>query len=98
MHERVIRRYQYHGAEQTSDERVVVADDRVLDDVREEQQDDEVERVQLRERALPREVEEDEQRAVDRRRSDSLLRRRDTEVHQVVEHPAGFATAARAPS
>src|SRR6266446_6003859 len=93
MHDCVVRDYQNHCAEQPAREREVVADDRVLDDVRQQQQNDEVERVQLRDRALPGEVQEDDEREIDGNRANRLLGGRDPEVNQVVDHTTGVRYA-----
>ena len=85
-HDDDVHREQDRGAEQPARERVVVPDHRVLDDVREQQQHDEVERVQLRELALPGQVQQDEQPAVDGGRAERLLAGRDPHVHRSLPH------------
>jgi hypothetical protein len=84
-HDEVVAADEDCGAEQPAGQREVVADDRVLDDVRQQEQDDEVERVQLCELPLPREVQQDEQAEVDGDGPDRLLPGRDAEVEQVVD-------------
>jgi hypothetical protein len=71
--EEVVAGDEHQGAEEPAEQRVVVPDDRVLDDVREEQEDDEVEGVQLRELALAGEVDQDDEREIDRERADGLV-------------------------
>jgi len=71
--ERVVGRDEQRSGEEAAEQRVVVADDRVLDDVRDQEQDDEVERRQLRQLALAGQVDEDDEREVDGERPRGLV-------------------------
>jgi len=71
------------GADEPADERVVVPDDGVLHRVREHQEDDQVERVQLRELPLAREAEPDDEEAVDQDRAEHLLEHRERESEEM---------------
>ncbi len=62
-----------HRADPRAGDRVVVADDAVLHGVRDRQQDDEVERAELRELALAREAKRDHQEQVDEEGAQDLL-------------------------
>jgi len=59
-----------------ANQRIVIADDRVLDGVGQQQQDDEVERIELRQLAFAREAKPDQQKGVDDRRANDLLAER----------------------
>ena len=63
--------------------RVVVADDRVLDGVRQSQQNDQVERVELRQLALAGQPETDDQERVDQDGAQDLLEHGQAEVEHV---------------
>ena len=67
-HDGIVDRQERRGAEDATRHRIVVADDRVLHRVRERQQDDEIERVQLRELALAGETQPDDQERVHQHR------------------------------
>ena len=64
-------------ADDPAEERVVVADDRVLHRVREQEQDDEIEGVELSHLALPGEAEADEEEDVNEDGAKKLFRDRD---------------------
>src|SRR5207247_3251123 len=81
-HERV-RREQGRGAEQPAGDRVVVADDGVLHGVREREQHDQVEGIELRQLPLAGEPEADHQEGVDDDGPQHLLRDRHAEVEHV---------------
>src|SRR5438105_4793875 len=89
--EHVVAEEQDGRAEQSAEQRVVVPDDRVLHDVRQQEQDDEVERAHLRELPLTCDPKQDEQAEVDRERPDHLVPPRQAEMDQVVGHALGFA-------
>jgi len=72
-HEQGIDHEQRRRPGDPADERVVVADDRVLHRVGEEEQHDEVERVELRQFALARQAEANQQERVDDQRPNDLL-------------------------
>ena len=61
------------AADDPADERVVVADDRVLHRVREQEQHDEVERIELRQLAFAGESKSAEEKRVDGDRPEELL-------------------------
>ena len=79
----VIAGDEHRRAKEPAEQRVVVADDRVLDDVREEQEDDEVEGGQLRELALAGQVDEDDERQVDRNCADGLVEQAEADEARV---------------
>jgi len=68
-----VDRQQRRRADDAPEQRIVIADDRVLHRVREQQQHDEVERVELRQLAFPRDAQSDEEKDVDDDRADQLL-------------------------
>ena len=70
-------------ADQTANERIVIADDRVLHRVGEQEQHDEIERVELRQLALAGEPEPDEQERVDDERANELFADRDAGDEEV---------------
>jgi len=72
-HEQGINHEQRRRPGDPADERVVVADDRVLHRVGEKEQHDEVERVELRQFALARQAEANQQKRVDDQRPNDLL-------------------------
>src|SRR5262249_3442376 len=76
--------------QQAARERRLVPDDRVLHDVREQEEDDEVERAHLRELALPGEPKQDEQAEVHDERADDLVPPGKAEVNEVVVHRSGI--------
>ena len=78
--EQVVAEHEQRRAEEAPEQRVVVSDDRVLDDVREEQEHDQVEGGELRQLPLAREVDQDEEREVDGERPCGLVE--DAEVDE----------------
>ena len=83
-HQHAVHDDQRDRAQQPADEAVVVADHRVLHDVRQEQQHHQVERVELRQVPLPRQAEQQEDAEVHRDGADHLLGERDAGGEQVV--------------
>jgi hypothetical protein len=71
--------------DETAHERVVRTDDRVLDDVAEKQQHDEVEGVQLGRGPFPEQPQEQEDEQVDDGRPEDLLADRNAGGHQAVD-------------
>ena len=71
------------GADDAAGDGVVVADDRVLDGVRERQQHDQVERIELSELALAGQSQADDQEDVDQDRADDLFEDGDAEDEDV---------------
>ena len=65
------------GADEAADERIVIADDRVLHRVRQQQQHDEIERIELRQLAFSGEAESEQEKRVDDHRAKELLGDRD---------------------
>ena len=63
-------------ADEPANERIVIADDRVLHRVRQQQQHDEIERIELRQLAFAGEAKADQQKGVDDRRANELLAER----------------------
>src|ERR1044072_2125307 len=61
------------GAYEPANQRIVIADDRVLNSVRQQEQNDESERIELRQLAFAREAKSDQQKGVDDRRANDLL-------------------------
>ena len=60
-------------ADQPAEQRIVGPDNRVLDDVADEQQNDEIERVELRSCSLPAKAEQEQKGRVHHHRPDELL-------------------------
>jgi hypothetical protein len=85
-HDKVIHEQQGSCADDASRDAVVVADDRVLDRVRQCQQHDQVERVQLCELTLAGETKTRDQKQVDDNRPSDLFGNRQAEKEHVVEH------------
>jgi len=78
---------EHRRADDSADERIVVADDGVLHRVRQQEQDDEVERIDLRQLALAGEPQSDEEKPVDDDRPQDLLENRDIRrEEELVEH------------
>ena len=88
--EGVVRGEENGRPEEAADEGRLVADDRVLDDVRQQEEDDEVERRELRELPFARDAEQDDQSDVDRERTDDLVPPGQAEMDEVVGHAFTF--------
>src|SRR5947209_17476922 len=71
-HDDVVHGEQQRGAEDSTRDRVVVADDRVLQRVREHEEHDEVERIELPELALPGDAQSYQKKDVDDERADDF--------------------------
>src|SRR5581483_3284486 len=76
------------GADDAAGDRDVVADDRVLQDVGEEEQHDEVEAVELPQLALARQPQRDDDESVDDNRAQNSLPPRNLQDPDVVPHDA----------
>ena len=61
---------QRRRADDPANERIVIADDRVLHRVRQQQQHDEIERIELRQLAFAGEAKSDQEKGVDDRSSE----------------------------
>ena len=70
--------------ENSTGKRVVLADDGILNRVREEQQYDEIERIQLRQLTLAREAKADQEKGIDDDRPNDFLENRHARVEQIV--------------
>jgi hypothetical protein len=76
---------QAEGANQTAGHRIVVADDGVLHRVREREQHDQIERIQLRELALAEQSEQQDQRQVYNYGAQELFNNRNRQMKHAVE-------------
>jgi|SRR5215475_9221448 len=72
-HDDGVDQQQEAAADQTARERIVIADDRVLHGIREQQQNDEVEGVQLGELAFAGQAQANQEKGIDREGSQELL-------------------------
>ena len=88
-HDEGVEGHQDDGPEQAARHRVVVADDGVLHHVAEEQQHDEVERVELGQVAFSAQPQQEEDAAVDGGGADGLLQHGHAEVEEVVADHGG---------
>src|SRR3954454_9389763 len=79
------------GSDQPADQRVVRSDHRVLYDVRQQQDDDEVEGVELRQVTFADEAEQHRETDVDDDGADDLLQQRDVHVNEAVTHAASVS-------
>ena len=77
---------QRRRADDAADQRIVIADDRVLHRVRQQEQHDEIERVELRQLAFAGESESDEKEPVDDERPEELLENRNAGLEEFLEH------------
>ena len=84
-HQHRVGAEQRRGADHAAQERGVVADDGVLHRVRQHEQDDEVERIELGQHPLARLLEREHQQQVDQHGPNDLLHHRDG-VRGVAEH------------
>ena len=84
-HDGVVDRQQRRGADQPAGDRVVLADDRVLHRVRNRQQHDEIERIELRQLALPGEPQHHDEKRVDDDGPKHFFRDRQRQKKHVVE-------------
>jgi len=85
-HERGVDDEQHRRADHAADERIVIADDRVLHGVRQQEQHDEIERVELRQFALARQPQPDEEKRIDDQRSNDLLAEADARLEERLPH------------
>ena len=82
----VVHHQQRDGTDQPSGDRVVVADDRVLHRVRQREQHDEVERVELRQLAFAEDAQQHDEEDIDDDRPQDLLQQREVRNEHVVKH------------
>jgi hypothetical protein len=90
--------HEHDGADQSAGDGVVVADDGVLNRVRDRQQDDEIVRVQLRQFALAKKTDEYQQCRIDDQGPEDLLQQRNTgdeHVRPGHEHSPGRGMSRR---
>jgi len=80
----MIREKEHRRPEKSPDHRVVVADDRVLDRVRQQEKDDEIEWIELRELTLPGEPKTDQNGPVDDESADGFLEQGNARDEDVV--------------
>jgi hypothetical protein len=83
--EEVVGGKQHRGADDAADQRVVVSDHRVLQRIRDEQQDNHVEYVELADLPLAGQTQREDQKGEDEQRAGNLLDRRLIEVEQIGE-------------
>ena len=82
--EDAVHDHQHERADESAGQRVVVADDRVLHGVRQEQQHDEIERVELAEFAFAEQAQAANEKSINGDRPDDFLPERNSGDHHVV--------------